>query len=118
MILSDKFIYKMNANKVPNNRDRVLTAKSYSELHNAKKKQVLQKHRRVKEAVRAQAKLQEELDGNPGKFSIRKMATGTIDDFHKGLQDRIGGWKEFTVFILEVYHLVPCLSLVRVVVKV
>jgi hypothetical protein len=31
----------MNANKVPNNRDRVLTAKSYSELHNAKKKQVL-----------------------------------------------------------------------------
>jgi len=55
------------------------------------KKQVLQKHRRVKEAVRAQAQLQEELDGNPGKFSIRKMATGTIDDFHKGLQDRIGG---------------------------
>ena len=54
------------------------------------KKQVLQKHRRVKEAVHAQAKLQEELDGNPGKFTIRKMATGTIDDFHKGLQDRIG----------------------------
>ena len=49
----------MNANKVPNNRDRVLTAKSYSELHNAKKKQVL--HNRTQRFIvnKGQVKEQE-----------------------------------------------------------
>jgi hypothetical protein len=47
-------------------------------------------HSQVKEATRAKARLQEALNKEPGKFTIRKMATGTIDDFHKGLQDRIG----------------------------
>jgi hypothetical protein len=55
------------------------------------KEQLLQVHRQVIKAVRTKAQLQEALDKDPGKFSIRKMATGTIDDFHKGLQDRIGG---------------------------
>lgn len=63
------------------------------------KKQLQQTHRRVKEAVNAQTQLQEELDGNPSKFSIRKMATGSIDDFHKGLQDRIG---ERATFIFSI----------------
>ena len=54
------------------------------------KQQLLQVHRKVNMAIAAQAQLQEALDKDPGKFSIRKMATGSIDDFHKGLQDRIG----------------------------
>ena len=54
------------------------------------KQHLLQVHRDVIKSVRAQVKLQETLGKDPGKFSIRKMATGSIDDFHKGLQDRIG----------------------------
>ncbi len=54
------------------------------------KQRLYKAHNQVKEATRAKAQLQEALDKEPGKFSIRKMATGTIDDFHKGLQDRIG----------------------------
>jgi hypothetical protein len=54
------------------------------------KEQLLQKHRRIQNAVRAKVRIQEQLDKSPGKFSVRKMATGSIDDFHKGLQDRIG----------------------------
>jgi hypothetical protein len=45
----------------------------------------------VKSAVRAKAKVQEEMDREPSKkFSIREMSTGSIDDFHEGLHDRIG----------------------------
>jgi hypothetical protein len=55
------------------------------------KQQLIQVHRKVNRSVLAKAQLQEALEKDPGKFSIRKMATGTIDDFHKGLQDRIGG---------------------------
>ena len=55
------------------------------------KHQLLQTHRRVKSAVRAKAKIQEEMDREPSKkFSIREMSTGSIDDFHEGLHDRIG----------------------------
>jgi hypothetical protein len=35
-------------------------------------------------------RIQQQLDNEPGKFCIRKMATGSIDDFHDGLQGRIG----------------------------
>ncbi len=55
------------------------------------KQRLLQTHRRVKSAVRAKAKIQEEMDGDSSKkFSIREMSTGSIDDFHEGLHNRIG----------------------------
>jgi hypothetical protein len=70
------------------------------------KQQLIAAHRQVNKARRAQAQLQEALGKEhteTGKFFIRKMATGTIDDFHKGLQDRIGEFAEFFLFIF-VYH--------------
>ena len=45
---------------------------------------------RVKSAVSAKAMIQEKVGQDPDKFSIRTMATGSIDDFHMGLRDRIG----------------------------
>ncbi len=51
---------------------------------------LLRVHLEVKEAVRAKLKLSESLEHGLGKYSIRRMATGSIDDFHKGLADRIG----------------------------
>jgi hypothetical protein len=55
------------------------------------KQRLLQTHRRVKSAVRAKAKIQEEIEQDPSKkFSIRQMSTGSIDDFHEGLHNRIG----------------------------
>lgn len=45
---------------------------------------------RVKHAVSAKAVIQEKVGQDPEKFSIRTMATGSIDDFHIGLRDRIG----------------------------
>ena len=51
-------------------------------------------HRQTKAAMYAkgeQAKKLQELDkGGARKFSIRTMACGTVDDFHLGLQHRIG----------------------------
>ena len=78
----------------------------------ALKQQLLQLQRKINKAVRAQAKLQEELDKDPGKFSIRKMATGSIDDFHKGLQDRIG--KRHAYILCIIYPCIYCIfSLLR-----
>jgi hypothetical protein len=58
---------------------------------NSIKQRLLQTHRKVKTAVRAKAKIQEDMDRHPSKkFSIRQMSTGSIDDFHEGLHDRIG----------------------------
>ena len=54
------------------------------------KQQLLRMHRGVKDVVRAKVKLEESLQNGSDKYSIRKMATGSIDDFHKGLSDRIG----------------------------
>ena len=54
------------------------------------KQQLLQVHREVKKAVYSKQKLEESLKNGLEKYSIRKMATGSIDDFHKGLADRIG----------------------------
>ena len=54
------------------------------------KQQLLLMHREVKDVVRAKVKLEESLQNGSDKYSIRKMATGSIDDFHKGLADRIG----------------------------
>ncbi len=47
-------------------------------------------HDQVKAAAVAKAQLLELIAKVPGKFSVSKMASGTIDDFHKGLMDRIG----------------------------
>jgi hypothetical protein len=47
-------------------------------------------HRQVHDAAIAESKHLEALAKDPGKFSVFKMAAGTIDDFHKGLMDRIG----------------------------
>ena len=54
------------------------------------KQQLLLMHREVKDVVRAKVKLEESLQNGSDKYSIRKMATGSIDDFHKGLADRVG----------------------------
>jgi hypothetical protein len=59
------------------------------------KQQLLCAHCKVKKCVLAKIQLQEALDKDPGKFFISKMATGSIDDFHKGLQDRIGKFDLF-----------------------
>jgi hypothetical protein len=58
---------------------------------NFMKQRLLQTHRKVKSVVRAKAKIQEDSAKQPNKkFSIREMSTGSIDDFHEGLHDRIG----------------------------
>jgi hypothetical protein len=54
------------------------------------KHQLLRVHREVKDVAHAKLKLEEALKNGLDKYSIRKMATGSIDDFHKGLSDRIG----------------------------
>ena len=56
----------------------------------ALKQHLLRMHREVKDVVRAKVKLEESLQNGSDKYSIRKMATGSIDDFHKGLSDHIG----------------------------
>ena len=66
------------------------------------KEQLLQVHRKVVKSVHAQGRLQETIGKDPGKFSIRKMATGSIDDFHKGLQDRIGIIASLIAFCLHI----------------
>ena len=38
----------------------------------------------------AQEKVRDQLNKEPGKYQIRKMEMGSIDDFHKGLTHRIG----------------------------
>ena len=49
-------------------------------------------HALVKKATDAKVQLQEAVDKDPTnkKFSTFKAAGGTIDDFFKGLEDRIG----------------------------
>jgi hypothetical protein len=47
-------------------------------------------HKQVRDAAIAKSRHLEVAAQNPGKFSVFKMASGTIDDFHKGLLDRIG----------------------------
>jgi hypothetical protein len=51
-------------------------------------------HRQTKAAMKAKVeatdKLKEKDEKGEPKFSIRMMACGTVDDFHLGLQDRIG----------------------------
>ena len=54
------------------------------------KHQLLRVHREVKDVAHAKLKLEEALKNGLDKYAIRKMATGSIDDFHKGLSDRIG----------------------------
>jgi hypothetical protein len=58
------------------------------------KQQLLRTHRELKDVVRAKVELEESLKNGSEKYSIRKMATGSIDDFHKGLSDRIGKEKQ------------------------
>ena len=62
------------------------------------KQHLLLVHREVKDVVRAKVKLEESLQNGSDKYSIRKMATGSIDDFHKGLSDRIG--EKYTTYIM------------------
>jgi hypothetical protein len=58
----------------------------------AMKQQLGTMHSLVKRATEAKSKLQEVIDKDPTnqKFSTRKAAGGTIDDFFNGLEDRIG----------------------------
>jgi len=65
------------------------------------KHRLLQMHRRLNQAWSAKAQLEKTSDSAPSKFSVRTMATGSIDDFHKGLQDRIGK----PVFLSSMYLL-------------
>jgi ankyrin repeat protein len=61
------------------------------------KRELLRVHREVKDVAHTKHKLEEKLKDGLDKYSIRKMATGSIDDFHKGLSDRIG--KKTSAFI-------------------
>ena len=54
------------------------------------KKQAHAAHRELQKTMSASVKLHESVSSGSSKFSIFTMATGSIDDFHKGLQDRIG----------------------------
>ncbi len=55
------------------------------------KERLLQTHRKIKTIIQAKVKNEEEADKDPDKkFSVREMSTGSIDNFHEGLQDRIG----------------------------
>ena len=56
------------------------------------KQQLQVVHSIVKKATDAKVQLQEAVDKDPAnkKFSTFKAAGGTIDDFFKGLEDRIG----------------------------
>jgi hypothetical protein len=54
------------------------------------KQQLLRLHREVKNVAYAKLKLEEALKNGLDKYSIREMTTGSIDDFHKGLSDRVG----------------------------
>jgi hypothetical protein len=56
------------------------------------KQQLVLMHKYVKKATEVKNKLQEDADKDPTneKFSTFKAAAGSIDDFHEGLEDRIG----------------------------
>ena len=54
------------------------------------KQQLEHVHYLVKKATEAKVQLQEAASKEPTKFSTFKAAGGTIDDFFKGLEDRIG----------------------------
>ncbi len=53
-------------------------------------------HTLVKKATEKKVQLQEAASKEPTKFSTFKAAGGTIDDFFKGLEDRIG--EAFDIF--------------------
>jgi hypothetical protein len=67
------------------------------------KQQLEHVHALVKAATEKKVKLQEAASKEPTKFSTFKAAGGTIDDFFKGLEDRIG--EAFDVFGTRV---LPC----------
>ena len=54
------------------------------------KQQLQHVHALIKKATEAKVQLQEAASKEPTKFSTFKAAGGTIDDFFKGLEDRIG----------------------------
>ena len=54
------------------------------------KQQLEHVHALVKKATEKKVQLQEAASQEPTKFSTFKAAGGTIDDFFKGLEDRIG----------------------------
>ena len=62
------------------------------------KQHLLRVHREVKDVAHAKLELEEALKNGLDKYSIRKMATGSIDDFHKGLSDRIG--EKYTTYFM------------------
>jgi hypothetical protein len=68
------------------------------------KRELLRVHREVKDVAHTKHKLEEKLKDGLDKYSIRKMATGSIDDFHKGLSDRIG--EKNTAYIIVHAHFV------------
>jgi ankyrin repeat protein len=54
-------------------------------------KQTLRRAQQQLQVVKfAEEKIRDQLDKEPGKYQIRKMEVGSIDDFHKGLTHRIG----------------------------
>jgi hypothetical protein len=60
-------------------------------------------HALVKKATEAKVQLKEAASKEPTKFSTFKAAGGTIDDFFKGLEDRIG--EPFNIFDTR---MLPC----------
>ena len=64
-----------------------------------------QAHFELQKAMRASAKLQESISTGTSKFSIYTMATGSIDDFHKGLQNRIGERADTDAGVMHLFSL-------------
>ena len=67
------------------------------------KQQLEHVHALVKKAAEAKVQLQEAASKEPTKFSTFKAAGGTIDDFFKGLEDRIGD----LIFYICFYFFAP-----------
>jgi hypothetical protein len=71
------------------------------------KQQLLRLHREVKDIAFAKLNFDESLKNGLEKYSIRTMATGSIDDFHKGLADRIGETSSRAFLVMSLY-MVAC----------
>jgi hypothetical protein len=70
------------------------------------KQHLLRVHHEVKCVAHAKLMIEEEFQNGPDKYTIRKMATGSIDDFHKGLYDRIGEKTSKRVHAADCFNLV------------
>ncbi len=57
---------------------------------NSMEEQLRKVQKMLNQVCDAQERLKDLLDQEPGKYQTRKMEIGSVEDFHKGLTDRIG----------------------------